>query len=306
MLDLGFVSAILPDYSLEKLVLFAAEEKFSCIEIMCWPLGKSERRYAGVTHIDIDTLNATKIIEIKALLKDHNVSISGLGYYPNPLDEDVEKRKYFQEHIKKIIKAAAALDIPVVNTFIGRNQYLNLDENFKLFATEWASIIDVAQANGIKIGIENCPMIFTYDEWPGGKNMAINPQIWEKMFDCFPTPLFGLNFDPSHFIWQQMDYIQPLYDFKDRLHHIHLKDVKLYKNKLDKVGIMSPPNYYSSPKIPGYGDVLWGKFFSALTDIGYRGPVCIEVEDKAFEANEKDVLTAIKTARNYLNQYLSS
>lgn len=169
MLDLGFVSAILPDYSLEKLVLFAAEEKFSCIEIMCWPLGKSERRYAGVTHIDIDTLNATKIIEIKALLKDHNVSISGLGYYPNPLDEDVEKRKYFQEHIKKIIKAAAALDIPVVNTFIGRNQYLNLDENFKLFATEWASIIDVAQANGIKIGIENCPMIFTYDEWPGEK-----------------------------------------------------------------------------------------------------------------------------------------
>ncbi|MFN5789022.1 MAG: sugar phosphate isomerase/epimerase family protein, partial [Bacteroidota bacterium] len=129
------------------------------------------------------------------------------------MDEDVKKRKYFQEHIKKIIKAAAALDIPVVNTFIGRNQYLNLDENFKLFATEWASIIDVAQANGIKIGIENCPMIFTYDEWPGGKNMAINPQIWEKMFDCFPTPLFGLNFDPSHFIWQQMDYIQPLYDF---------------------------------------------------------------------------------------------
>ena len=306
MLDLGFVSAILPDYSLEKLVLFAAEENFSCIEIMCWPLGKSERRYAGVTHIDIDTLNASKIKEIKAFLKDHDVKISGLGYYPNPLDADVEKRKFFQDHIKKIIKAAAALDIPVVNTFIGRNQYLNLDENFKLFATEWASIIDVAQANGIKIGIENCPMIFTYDEWPGGKNMAINPQIWEKMFDCFPTPLFGLNFDPSHFIWQQMDYIQPLYDFKDRLHHIHLKDVKLYKNKLDKVGIMSPPNYYSSPKIPGYGDVHWGKFFSALTDIGYRGPVCIEVEDKAFEANEKDVLTAIKTARNYLNQYLSS
>jgi sugar phosphate isomerase/epimerase len=68
---------------------------------------------------------------------------------------------------------------------------------------------------------------------------------------------------------------------------------------------MSPPNFYSSPKIPGYGDVNWGKFFSALTDIGYEGPVCIEIEDKAFEANEKDVLTAIKTARNYLNQYLS-
>ena len=148
-------------------------------------------------------------------------------------------------------------------------------------------------------------MIFTYDEWPGGKNMAINPQIWERMFNQFPSPLLGLNFDPSHFIWQQMDYIQPLYDFKDRIHHIHLKDVKLYKNKLDQVGIMSPPNFYSSPKIPGFGDVNWSKFFSALTDIAYRGPVCIEVEDKAFEGSEKDVLTAIKTARNYLNQYLS-
>ncbi len=305
MLDLGFVSAILPDYSLEKLVRFAAEEHFSCLEIMCWPVGKSDRRYAGVTHIDVNQLNPVKIKEIRALFEDHKVSISGLGYYPNPLDEQIEKRSYFQEHLKKVILAAAALEIPVVNTFIGRNQFLNLEENFKLFTNVWSPIIDIAQANGIKIGIENCPMIFTYDEWPGGKNLAINPQIWERMFDYFPTPLFGLNFDPSHFIWQQMDYIKAIYDFKERLHHIHLKDVKIYQDKLNKVGIMSPPNFYSSPKIPGYGDVNWGRFFSALTDVCYRGPVCIEVEDKAFEGSEKDILTAIKTARNYLNQFLS-
>ena len=305
MLDLGFVSAILPDYSLEKLVRFAAEEHFSCLEIMCWPVGKSDRRYAGVTHIDVNQLNPVKIKEIRALFEDHKVSISGLGYYPNPLDEQIEKRSYFQEHLKKVILAAAALEIPVVNTFIGRNQFLNLEENFKLFTNVWSPIIDIAQANGIKIGIENCPMIFTYDEWPGGKNLAINPQIWERMFDYFPTPLFGLNFDPSHFIWQQMDYIKAIYDFKERLHHIHLKDVKIYQDKLNKVGIMSPPNFYSSPKIPGYGDVNWGRFFSALTDVCYRGPVCIEVEDKAFEGSEKDILTAIKTARNYLIQFLS-
>jgi len=305
MLDLGFVSAILPDYSLEKLVRFAAEEHFSCLEIMCWPVGNSDRRYAGVTHIDVNQLNPVKIKEIRALFEDHKVSISGLGYYPNPLDEQIEKRSYFQEHLKKVILAAAALEIPVVNTFIGRNQFLNLEENFKLFTNAWSPIIDIAQANGIKIGIENCPMIFTYDEWPGGKNLAINPQIWERMFDYFPTPLFGLNFDPSHFIWQQMDYIKAIYDFKERLHHIHLKDVKIYQDKLNKVGIMSPPNFYSSPKIPGYGDVNWGRFFSALTDVCYRGPVCIEVEDKAFEGSEKDILTAIKTARNYLNQFLS-
>lgn len=305
MLDLGFVSAILPDYSLEKLVTFAAEEHFSCLEIMCWPVGKSDRRYAGVTHIDVNQINPIKIKEIKTLFNDYQVSISGLGYYPNPLDEHIEKRSYFQEHLKKVVLAAAALEIPVVNTFIGRNQFLNLEENFKLFTSVWRPIIDIAQANGIKIGIENCPMIFTYDEWPGGKNLAINPQIWERMFDYFPTPLFGLNFDPSHFIWQQMDYIKAIYDFQERLHHIHLKDVKIYQDKLDRVGIMSPPNFYSSPKIPGYGDVNWGRFFSALTDVGYRGPVCIEVEDKAFEGSEKDILTAIKTSRNYLNQFLS-
>jgi sugar phosphate isomerase/epimerase len=305
MLRLGFVSAILPDYSLEKLVSFAASEQFSCLEIMCWPVGKSDRRYAGVTHIDVLGLNTAKIKEIKALFKDYGVGISGLGYYPNPLDEHTEKRKFFQDHLKKVIIAADSLEIPVVNTFIGRNQFLNLDENFELFKTEWAPILNIAETHGIKIGIENCPMIFTYDEWPGGKNMAINPHIWERMFDFFPSPLFGLNFDPSHFIWQQMDYIQPLYDFCERIHHIHLKDVKIYKNKLDKVGIMSPPNQYSSPKIPGFGDVNWNKFFSALTDIGYRGPVCIEVEDKAFEGSEQDVVSAIKTARNYLNQFIS-
>lgn len=304
MLDLGFVSAILPHLTLEKLVQFAAEEKFSCLEIMCWPIGKSDRRYAGVTHIDVANLSPNKILEIKALFQDHGVYISGLGYYPNPLDENLEKRKTFIDHLNKVIEAAYLLEIPVVNTFIGRNPYLNLEDNFNIFKAEWTPIIALAQEKGIKIGIENCPMIFTYDEWPGGKNLATNPHIWERMFEYFPTPLFGLNFDPSHFIWQQMDYIQPLYDFKERLHHIHLKDVKLYKHKLDRFGIMSPPNFYSSPKIPGYGDVQWGKFFSALTDIGYRGPVSIEVEDKAFEGSEKDIVTAIRTARNYLNQYI--
>ena len=306
MLDLGFVSAILADSSFEEVLKFAAENRFKCVEIMCWPPhGKAERRYAGVTHIDVDTLTDKRVKEIHTLLKKYGVYISGLGYYPNPLTSDKEQGDFFIEHIKKVIRAAAKLGIPVVNTFIGRDHTKNVADNFILFKDRWASIIKVTEENNIKIGIENCPMYFTQDEWPGGKNLATNPIIWQKMFDTFPTPLFGLNYDPSHMIWQQMNPYQPIYDFKDRLHHIHLKDAKLYPEKLDKVGIMAHPLAYHAPKLPGLGDVNWRSFFTALTDVRYRGPVCIEVEDKAYEGSAEDVKTAILTSRNYLSQFLA-
>jgi len=304
MLDIGFVSAILPNLSFEEVINFAKQHDFKCVELMCWPKGKAERRYAGVTHLDVDELDANKISAIKEYQRQKGVYISGLGYYPNPLDPDPAKSTFYFEHIRKVIKAAALLGIPVVNTFIGRDHTRSVDDNFEVFKDKWPPIIKLAEENQIKIGIENCPMLFTQDEWPGGKNLATTPAIWERMFDVIPSKYFGLNFDPSHLVWQQMDYIQPLYDFKERLHHIHLKDVRLYKNKLDRVGIMATPLEYHSPKIPGLGDVNWSRFFSALTDIRYRGPVCIEVEDKAFEGSEKDIEAAILTSRQYLSQFL--
>jgi sugar phosphate isomerase/epimerase len=241
---------------------------------------------------------------IQNTLSKNGVVISGLGYYPNPLDADSAKSEYYIEHIKKVIRACNTLDIPVMNTFIGRNQTLNMEENLKLFRKLWAPIIEVAEQEGVKIGIENCPMFFTNDEWPGGKNLAISPAVWDQMFETFPTPLFGLNYDPSHMIFQHMDEIKPIYDYKDRLHHIHIKDVKVYKEKLDRVGILANPLEYHSPKLPGLGDVNWRAFFAALTDIRYRGPVVIEVEDKAFEGSEEDVRKAILTSRSYVRQFL--
>ena len=304
MLHLGFVSAILAERKFEAVVDFAAANGFKCVEMMCWPKGKAERRYAGVSHIDVNALTKNEVACIKDYLQQKNIYISALGYYPNPLVADAVQAKIFLDHIKKIIKAAALLDIPVVNTFIGRDHTKSTDDNFKVFAKRWPSIIKFAEDNGIKIGIENCPMYFTNDEWPGGKNMATSPAIWQRMFEVIPSKNFGLNYDPSHMVWQQMDYIQPLYDFKDRIHHIHLKDAKLYKTKLDKVGIMAHPLEYHSPKLPGLGDVNWSHFFSALTDIRYKGPVCIEVEDKAFEGSAESIETAILTARNYLKQFI--
>jgi len=304
MLDLGFVSAILAEKSFEEVIEFASANGFKCVEIMCWPVGKAERRYAGVTHINVDELDDNKTAEIQAILKKHNVYISGLGYYPNPLDADAKQAEYFIEHIKKVIKAAAKLGVPVVNTFIGRDPKKSVEENLEKFAEIWPAIIKVAEKNNVKIGIENCPMLFTRDEWPGGKNLATTPAIWRRMFEIIPSPNFGLNYDPSHLVWQQMDEVKPIYEFCEKLFHIHLKDVKVFREKLNEVGIMAYPLEYHSPKIPGLGDVNWRGFFSALTSVKYRGPVCIEVEDKAFEGSEDDVKTAILTSRNYLQQFL--
>jgi sugar phosphate isomerase/epimerase len=302
MLKLGFVSAILADYSFENVVDFAANNEFKCVEMMCWPGNSADaRRYAGVTHIDVENMD---IEHINGYLKQKNISISGLGYYPNPLDADTNKSEFYIEHIKKIIRACNQLGVPVMNTFIGRNQALNMQDNLELFKKLWKPIIETAEQEGIKIGIENCPMFFTNDEWPGGKNLAISPAVWDRMFETFPTPLFGLNYDPSHMIFQMMDEIKPIYQYKHRLHHVHIKDVKVYRDKLDRVGILANPLEYHSPKLPGLGDVNWRAFFAALTDVRYRGPVVIEVEDKAYEGSQEDVHAAIRTARNYVKQFL--
>ena len=304
MQQLGFVSAILAEKPFEEVIDFASDNKFACVEMMCWPVGKAERRYAGVTHVTVDELDDGQVNYIRDYLKQKKVFISGLGYYPNPLAADEAKAAQEIEHIKKIIPAAAKLGIPVVNTFIGREPSRSVDDNFAVFKERFPEIVKVAEQHNINIGIENCPMFFTQDEWPGGKNLAYSPAHWDRMFDILPSANFGLNYDPSHLVWMQMDEIQPIYDYKDRIHHVHLKDVKVYHDKLNRVGVMATPLEYHSPKLPGLGDVRWRDFFSALTTIGYKGPTCIEVEDKAFEDSEEAIKSSILIARNYVSQFL--
>lgn len=297
-MKLGFVSAIFADRSLEEVVDFAAQHGFQCIELMGWPKGKAERRYAGVTHIDVDDLAEDKIAYIKDLFSSKGLFISGLGYYPNPLDPDEEKRVFYLNHIKKLIKAASLLGVPVVNTFIGRDPQLDLPKNLELFKTYWPPIVQYAESLNVKIGIENCPMLFTYDEWPGGKNMAINPVIWEQMFSIIPSDHIGLNYDPSHAIWQQMDYIAHIRAFSHKLFHVHLKDAKLYRDKLNKVGILATPLEFHSPKLPGRGDVDWKLFLNELNAVGYNGPLVIEFEDKDFEQSSEKIEEGMLIARD--------
>ena len=306
MMQLGFVSAILPDSTLEEVFTTAKQIGYDCVELMCWPVGKAERRYAGVTHVDVSDFNADAASRVNETAEKHGVSISGLGYYPNPLAPDRGESEAAVEQIKRVITAAGTLGVGRMNTFVGRDWTKSIEDNWPRFMEVWPPLLKLAEESGVKVGIENCPMSFTQDEWPGGKNLAISPSIWCRMFEAIPSPNFGLNYDPSHMIWQHMDYLKPMRDFADRLFHVHAKDVRLDRHKLDNVGILATPAEYHTPKLPGMGDVDWGKFFSVLTDTGYDGPVCVEVEDRAYEGSLPNRLLSLQQSHTYLRNFVPS
>lgn len=302
-MKLGFVSAILPELTLDQLLTFAAAEQFACVEVMCWPVGKAERKFAGVTHVNVTGLSRMQADDVNALCATHDVNLSGLGYYPNPLDPDLAVAKHCVEHLKKVIVAAEKLGLKNVNTFVGRDWTRSVDDNWPRFLKTWKPLIAFAEDHEIKIGFENCPMLFTRDEWPGGKNLATTPVIWRRMFNDIPSSHFGLNYDPSHFVLQHMDPASPLREFADKLFHLHAKDVKIRRDRINDVGVFAHPLEWHQPRIPGYGEMDWGKFMSALMETTYRGPVCIEVEDdtlgKTVEGREHAVKVAGKVFRPY-------
>ncbi len=303
-MKLGFVSAILPDLSVDEVLQFSSAERLSCVELMCWPKGKAERRYAGVTHIDVAGLTPEAAAQISERADSLGVAISGLGYYPNPLTPDHEEAQIYIDHIRKIILAAEHLGVGVANTFIGRDWTRSVDENWPRFLEVWRPLICFAADHGIRIAIENCPMLFTRDEWPGGKNLAHTPAIWRRMFNDIPEENFGLNFDPSHFVWQRMDYLRAVREFAGRIFHVHAKDARLEQHRLDEVGILATPLEFHTPKLPGLGDVNWGRLISELTDTGYQGAFCIEVEDRAYEGSVENRKAAVRQSAAYLRQFL--
>lgn len=305
-MKLGFVSAILDQSSFEEMIDTASALGFACVEVACWPQGKAERRYAGVSHIDCEKIIADDSYAsyVKDYCAEKKVEISSLAYYPNTMDPDLEKRQAAVAHLKNLIKASAKLGVNMVTTFIGRDQGKNIEENLQLVKEIWPPIMELAKEQGVKVAIENCPMLFGPDQWPGGQNLMTTPAIWKQVFEILPYDNLGINYDPSHFVWQMIDYIKPIYEFADKIFHVHYKDIKLYPDKLDQCGIMAYPLDFMSPKLPGLGDVDWGKYVSALTDIGYDGYTCIEVEDKAFEGTKEKVLDSLKLSKKYMENFV--
>lgn len=303
-MKLGLMSAALPQMTLEQLAKWAGANGFGMLELACWPVSKAERRYAGVTHIDVTTLTKSKASAIRSLMRKHGLEISSLGYYPNPLHPDPDHRTAVIEHLKKVIIAASMLGVPVVGTFVGRNKELTLEANFDAFAEVWPPIVAFAAEHEVKIAIENCPMIFSNDEWPGGNNLAISPSAWRRMFEIIPSAYFGLNLDPSHLLWQMIDYERVVYDFRDRIFHVHAKDMEINREALYQRGVLSLGMGWQIPRLPGLGQVNWPRFISALYAVGYDYVLSIEHEDRAFERTEALVKRGFLIARDALRPYL--
>ena len=303
-MKLGFVSAILDTYTFEEMIDTAAKMGFQCVEVACWPNGKAERRYAGVSHIDVDNTSPEYVSYVKNYAAEKGVEFSSLAFYPNPMDSNLEKRQANIDHLYKVIDMSALLGVNMVTTFIGRMQEKTVEENLEEVKKVWPPIVEYARDKGVKIAIENCPMLFGNDQWPGGQNIMTTPAIWREVFKILPYDNFGINYDPSHFVWQMIDYIKPIYEFKDKIFHVHYKDIKVYPDRLNDYGIMATPLKFMSPKLPGLGDVDWGKYVSALTDIGFEGFTCIEVEDKAFEGSKERVEASLILSKRYMEQFV--
>jgi sugar phosphate isomerase/epimerase len=298
-MQLGFVSAIFGELPFEDVLAFAGAEGYQCVEVMCWPSGGPDRKYGGVTHIDVEGISQAKADDIRALCEKHGVAISALGYYSNQLSADEEEAKRAQEHLKKVIDAAPLLGLSNVNSFIGAHTKLPLEDNLKRFAEVWPDLIRYAEERGIKIGIENCPMLFP-NTWPFGMNLARTPAIWRRMFEIIPSPNFGLNIDPSHLVMQLIDPIEPIKEFGPRIFHAHAKDMRIDRDRLQDIGSLDLPLGRATAKLPGLGDVNWGKWVGALADAHYNGAICVEVEDEAYTETLEGRQRSLRISRNVL------
>jgi len=303
-MKLGFFTAALPDSTLEQAAKWGAESGFQAIEIACWPHEKATRRYAGVSHIDVNNLDSAKAKEIRSMLDDCSLTISSLGYYPNPLDPDAEHREPVIDHLKKVIEGAAVLEVPVVGTFIGKDKNKTVPQNLEDYAKIWPPIVRFARDHGVKIAIENCPMIFSYDEWPGGNNLASTPAIWRRMWEIIPDDNFGLNLDPSHLILQMIDYERVIREFASKIFHVHAKDLHIDRDGLYNNGVLSQGMGWQVPRLPGLGDMDWGRFFAALTAARYDYVVSIEHEDRVYEGDEELVKRGFYLSRDVLKPYI--
>jgi sugar phosphate isomerase/epimerase len=299
---LGLLTAALPQLTLEEVAAWAAANGFEALEIACWPSsGGERRRYAGVTHVDVEAFDPD---EVRATLDRQGLVISALAYYPNNLHPEDAHREQVNDHLRRVIDAAQRLGVDVVGTFVGNDKDRPLPDNLDRFRRIWPPLVQYAGERGVRIAIENCPMIFTWDEWPGGNNLAWSPAIWDEMFAAIPEENFGLNLDPSHLVWLMIDYERAVYDYADRIFHVHAKDLEVRRDGLYRHGTFSAGIGWQVPRLPGLGEVRWSRFLAALYGAGYDGVVSVEHEDRSFEGDVELVQRGFLIARDALRPYL--
>lgn len=272
-MKLGFYT----NYSKET-VEFAHRTGFKCLELSAWP----------GSFLDADKISDRDLENMVTELRAKDIEISALGYYPNVLDPDAGVRKETRRYLVKVFDLASRLKVGVVSTFAGRDPSKTVADNIPLFAEAFKPLCKEAEARGIRIAIENCPMMDRTTMQ--GINIAYSPEIWDAMFDAVRSDALGLEIDPSHMVWLGIDYVEAVRCYGKRIFHVHAKDMEIDRRSLSRSGIYGQAfgkveglgHGWWRARTPGWGEVNWPKFISALIEVGYNGNVDIEHEDDVF------------------------
>lgn len=304
---LGFLTVCLGNMPLEEKAKWASSQGFKALEVACWP-NDNTRDYSS-SDIDVASLTQKDADEIKRYMKGYGLEITSLAYYDNNLDRDPEKRKFVNSHVKKCIDAAVMLGCPTVGTFTGRNIDKSIKDNFDEFEAVFIDLVGYAEKRGIKLVIENCPMIgWQMSGVPG--TISYTPELWREMFKRVPNKNFGLNLDPSHLLFQLIDYNAVISEFKDRIFHVHAKDAEIFEDKLKYYGVFdsqldaSHGNGYWRFRMPGLGQVDWEEYLTMLKENGYDWVVSIEHEDHLYEGSEEKVKEGLTLGRELLLKHI--
>ena len=265
-MDIGLLTAPFGRKSLDQVIAFARDNGFQALEVVAGP---------GSKHLDTNGFSARRAGEVKRLLEGTDVRISSLAWYANLLDPGRARRNELSRQMRGVIRAAKLLEVDVVCALAGmpmpgKDRMRTIEEDFpKVFAP----LTEFAGEHKVKIAFEN---------WFATNIM--NLAHWQRAFEVVPAANLGLNFDPSHLLWQGIDYLEAVEKFRDRIFHTHAKDTEVKAHVLRWVGSQSPG--WWRYVIPGYGEVNWGVYIARLRSVGYNGVLSIEHEDGAFGVEE--------------------
>ena len=300
-MKLGFLTACLPQLTLEQIVPWAAAHDYDALEVATWPSTGS--RDFEASHLDVAALDQDGAERVKALFDQHGVEISAFAYYENNLHPDERRRAEIAEHLRRNIDAAALLGVPYVGTFIGRDPGRSVKENIAIGDKVLPPLVDYATERGVKLIIENCVMEGWHpDGYPG--NLAYSPELWEWMFSLG----FYLNYDPSHLMWLGIDPVEALRPYVDRIPHAQAKDAQLDPRARTRYGFFGKTLERDNPwdvgwwryRVPGLGDVDWRAVVDTLYEGGFTGTLSVEHEDPVWGGTEEKVKQGLIVAHRTL------
>jgi sugar phosphate isomerase/epimerase len=307
-MKLGFLTACVPQLSLDTIVPWAAEGGFKAIELAAWPVRTS--RDFQARQINAARFTRDDAARVKELLARHSMIISAMAYYDNNRDPDRRKRKYCLDHLRSVIKAAELLDVPLVGTFVGGRADRTPGENIREIGKVFRDLTAFAGDHNVRVMIENCPM----ESWqrfgiPG--NFAYSPELWDALFNEVPAENFGLNFDPSHLHWLGIDYIRAAREYVSRIFHMHAKDTEMLPPGQFRHGIfgrqIDPVPWKSGwwrYRIPGMGMIDWGRLITTVQEGGYDFVLSIEHEDPVWSGTDEKVKQGLLLGRKHLSQFI--